>query len=154
MCQPGQRPPLTLPQSAGCWKSPFLFLGCPVTEKHLQPARATPGEAAASASSCHAVCSASSNYLPPSPTAFCFLPRSPPPPTPPNTPPEVAQAHPYLRGNEHRRCSEGVHSSHEAVERPWGPLPTFPNLCTQKHHSAQEGNESQKVNLNPGPLLH
>lgn len=33
------------PSSAGCWKSPFLFLSLPVTGTHLQPARATPGEA-------------------------------------------------------------------------------------------------------------
>lgn len=150
MCQPGQGPPLTLPQSAGCWKSPFLFLSRPVTEKHLQPARAIPGEAAASACSCRAVCSASSNYLPPSPTAFSFLPGIPPPSTPPNMPPEVAQARPYLRGNVLKVFTAAMRQRRD----PGGPLPTFPNLCTQKHHSAQEGNESQKVNLNPGLLLH
>lgn len=68
----------------------------------------------------HALWRASSNYFPPLLTASSILPRIPPPPTPHNLPPKIVQACPYTRGNELQRCSEGVHSSCEAVER-WGP---------------------------------
>ena len=139
------------PSSAGRWKSPFLFLGLPVTGTHLHPARATPGEATASAWS-RVLCRASSNYFPPLLPDSSILPRIPPPPTPHNLPPKIVQACPYTRGNEHQRCPGGVHSSCEAVERLGDPI-HIPHFCTQKHQSAQEGDESQKVNLNTGPCF-
>lgn len=127
MCQPWARAMADTPQSAGCWKSPFLFLSCPVTGTHLQPAWATPREAALPpARSLCSASEASSNYFPLLPHPSCLGDPTSSYSLQPTTKNSTVQQRP----NELQCCSEDVHSSHEAVERPWGFPPAYLSLCT------------------------